>query len=442
MKVDAHTAWDEGFDVKLMEDMQDNWTTVPIMRNLHVFDWVCPDGHRRYQGPSGECKDCGKPTTKDIVWIAKTSPQSTSFRFDKTLHFNYFGQYKKIQDASGSHLVESMSLQGSCFMLTREKYWELNICDEAHGSWGQQGTEVACKTWLSGGRVVVNKNTWYAHMFRTQGGDFGFPYPLSGNQVDRARKYSRELWLGNTWPLAIHPLSWLIEKFAPVPDWEDVKPSNRGMIFFTDNALPLKIAHKVQDRLKEISKQKGIPIVSASLKPMDKMGTNIVVNKPRGIETMFEQILLALEASTAEIIYFAEHDVLYDASHFDFTPEKQDTFYYNVNWYKIHSDGVAVSWEAAQVSGLVCYRELAIKWYREKLASAINGTFNRSYEPKDKFETFKSTIPYIDVRHEGTLTRNKRSLDDFRNKDSAKNFTQTTIDKIPGWDGELLKKLY
>lgn len=157
MKVDAHTAWDDGYDVKMIEAMKeagDNVTMVPVMRNLHAFDWVCPDGHRRYQGPSGECKECGKPTEKDVVWIAKTSPQSTAYRADKTLHFQYHNEWKRKQVGD---LVETMSLQGSCFMLTREKYWELNICDEKHGSWGQQGVEVAFKTWLSGVESYVIK---------------------------------------------------------------------------------------------------------------------------------------------------------------------------------------------------------------------------------------------------------------------------------------------
>ena len=48
MKVDAHCAFDKGFDVKLMADMQPDWTLAPLMRNLHAFDWVCPQGHRRY----------------------------------------------------------------------------------------------------------------------------------------------------------------------------------------------------------------------------------------------------------------------------------------------------------------------------------------------------------------------------------------------------------
>ena len=83
------------------------------------------------------------------------------------------------------------------------------------------GVEVACKSWLSGGRQVVNKRTWFAHMFRTQGPGFGFPYPISGQEQEAARQHSRKLWEGGTWPGAIRSLRWLLEKFAPVPDWQE-----------------------------------------------------------------------------------------------------------------------------------------------------------------------------------------------------------------------------
>jgi glycosyltransferase involved in cell wall biosynthesis len=225
MKVDAHCAFDEGFDVKMLaafKELGDDVTMVPVMRNMHVFDWVCEDGHRRYQGVSGPCHECGKPTHKDVVWIAKTNPQSTTYRFDHTLHFQYFNEYKKQRIYWKSKpYTETMSLQGSCFMLSRERYWALNICDEEFGSWGQQGVEVACKTWLSGGRVICNHNTWYAHLFRTAGGDFGFPYKQDNKQVAKAREYSRKLFLDNTWPLQKYPLIWLLDKFAPVPGWHD-----------------------------------------------------------------------------------------------------------------------------------------------------------------------------------------------------------------------------
>jgi len=218
LKCDAHCAFDEGFDVKLMADMQDDWTCVPTLRNLWVFDWVCPDGHRRYQGPSGACKECGKETTMDIVWIAKTNPLSTAYCFDPEPHFQYFREFHKRPEGKGD-LTETMSLQGSCFMMIRDKYWELGVCDEEFGSWGSQGIEVACKTWLSGGRVMVNHKTWYAHLFRTQGGDFGFPYPQKQSKVEEAKKYAKELFFGNKYDKAIYPLSWLVEKFWPVPNW-------------------------------------------------------------------------------------------------------------------------------------------------------------------------------------------------------------------------------
>ena len=228
MKCDAHCGFDEGFDVKLMEDMQDDWTIVPVMRNLWAFDWVCECGHREYQGPTHNCPKCGKPLKKDMKWIGKTNPQNDSYRFDTEPHFQYFREYRKnpkYQEDLKTGLTETMSLQGSCFMLTRYRYKKLNICDENFGGWGSQGIEVACKTWLSGGKCICSHKTWYAHMFRTQGGDFGFPYPLSAREQDKAKKYSRELFFNNKWSKQVHPLSWLLEKFWPVPGWteEDIK---------------------------------------------------------------------------------------------------------------------------------------------------------------------------------------------------------------------------
>lgn len=221
MKVDAHCAFAEGFDLTLMERMEPDWTVVPVMRNLHVFDWVCTAcQHRRYQGPTAPCEKCGSQMAREVVWFPKPSPQSKAYCFDSTPHFQYFREYSKRPEAQ-SDLTESMSLQGSCFMIARDRYWALNICDESFGSWGSQGIEVACKSWLSGGRVLVNHRTWYAHMFRTQGGDFSFPYPISNAQQEAAKKHARDLFFNNRWEKQVRPLSWLVEKFWPVPGWTD-----------------------------------------------------------------------------------------------------------------------------------------------------------------------------------------------------------------------------
>jgi hypothetical protein len=235
MKIDAHCAVDEGFDVKMMDAMKghDDWTMIPALYNLYAFDWKCKKcGNVWYQSPTphhcqlpGEARRdnplCDNTTDFErvIVWKPRLSRRSECYRFDTTLHFKYFREWQRTHPEGD--IVETMSVQGSCFMLTREKYWSLNICDEEFGSWGQQGTEVACKTWLSGGRLVTNRKTWYSHLFRTQGGDFGFPFPQSNDQIDHARKYSQDLFINNAWDQQIHPLSWLLEKFKPVPEWHD-----------------------------------------------------------------------------------------------------------------------------------------------------------------------------------------------------------------------------
>ena len=215
LKCDAHCAFDQGFDVKMMRLMEDDITMIPVMLNLHAFDWVCPDGHRRYQGPSGVCTECGKPTIMDVVWIAKRNPQSTAYRFDTDMHFQYWNDFGKKQTGD---LTETMSIQGSCFMATREKYLELGLCGEEFHSWGQQGTEIACKTWLSGGRLLVNRTTWYAHMFRTQGSDFSFPYPNPMSKVIENRELSKRLFANDEWKGATRKFAWIIDKFQP-PGW-------------------------------------------------------------------------------------------------------------------------------------------------------------------------------------------------------------------------------
>jgi glycosyltransferase involved in cell wall biosynthesis len=238
-KVDAHCAFDKDFDTKMitaMEQAGDDVTMVPVMRNLHVFDWKCMNcGMRTYQGPQPDyCRNeiCESATDggdahgslghqKKLVWNAKTNPQSSAYRFNKNLQFKYFPELRGRQGREG--LQETMSLQGSFFMCTRDNYWRLNLCDESWGSWGQQGTEVALKTWLSGGRVLCNMDTWYAHLFRTQKG-FSFPYPHSGASQQRAREISQDVFLNNKWPLQKLPLSWLLEKFwEPLQEVRDVE---------------------------------------------------------------------------------------------------------------------------------------------------------------------------------------------------------------------------
>ena len=286
MKLDAHCAFDKGFDRKMLEAFKetgDNVTMAPTMRNLWAFDWKCMKcGKKWYQGPTptkcqetnfrgtGEQCDSDKFARK-IMWIGKEKPQSNSYCFDATPHFQYFNEYTRrpeyIKGFEKNSLTETMSLQGSCWMLTRDKYWELNICDEAFGSWGSQGIEVACKTWLSGGKVLVNHNTWYAHMFRTQGGDFGFPYPISSKDQEKAKSFARNLFFNNSWPQQIHPLSWLVEKFWPVKGWteEDFTKLKENKFEFKTSTTTTVNTAEIEPELVESEPAKELPTTITAL---------------------------------------------------------------------------------------------------------------------------------------------------------------------------------
>ena len=244
MKLDAHCLWDEGLDVKMIEMFKktgDNVTMLPIMRNLWMFDWKCYDcGWKCYQANGKEGMRCGNCNSKHMkrkmIWKGKSNPQSTSFCFNSVPQFKYFEDWKHrpqyIKNKKEKRFTETMSIQGSCFMLTRKKYWELKICDEAMGSWGNQGIEVACKTWLSGGRVLVNHNTWYAHLFRTNS-NLKFPWPVSGRAQAKTKARVRKLLYSGKAPKQKYPVSWLVKKFAPVPGWsekdiEELKASEKN----------------------------------------------------------------------------------------------------------------------------------------------------------------------------------------------------------------------
>jgi glycosyltransferase involved in cell wall biosynthesis len=203
MKLDAHCNVAKGFDKILKEDCKYEWTMVPRMYNLDVETWL-PKKHKR----------------TDYMYIS--SPD-----FEKPLRAMYYGNYGGIKTAKPSVpkdvvIDETMCCMGPGWFMHMDRFWELGGCDEGHGGWGQQGVEVSLKAWLSGGALMVNKKTWFAHFFRgggvPDGFKSGFPYKISGKDVDKARKYSQDLWLNNKWEKQTRPISWLVEKFDP-PTW-------------------------------------------------------------------------------------------------------------------------------------------------------------------------------------------------------------------------------
>ena len=215
----------------------------------------------------------------------------------------------------------------------------------------------------------------------------------------------------------------------------------KSIIYYTDNRLDEKIS-LIAQKLILASK---LPVVSCSLKPID-FGKNIVLDLEPSIITMFKQILTALENSTADIVFFCEHDVLYHKSHFKFTPPRDDTFYYNVNvWRWNFLQDRAITYDFVRsTSGLW---KLLVDHYRKRLKTIEENNLKdgrdprwarkMGYEPSDICENWKSEYPNIDIRHRGTITPHKTTLKEFKHKPD--NWREKKIEEIKGWD---LKKLF
>jgi len=232
MKLDAHCSVSPGFDracITALEGHPD-WTIVPAQSNFFVFSWLCQTCKKKsYMGPYPQkCEaisdstrplkghHCdGKTFERVIEWRPRPGTTKDFFTFDSEMHFQYQGNWRPRRPrVVEGDLAETMSLLGACFVLDRERYWQIGGLDEKHGSWGQMGTEIACKTWLSGGRLLVHRGAWFSHMFRTrQSQGFGFPYSNSGRQRLNAQEYSRNLWMNDQWPGQVLPLAWLVNKF-------------------------------------------------------------------------------------------------------------------------------------------------------------------------------------------------------------------------------------
>ena len=202
MKLDAHCAVGPGFDSILIEDYQEGWTVVPRMYNLDVDTWT-PKLHKR----------------TDYMYIGMHSGHE--LRPEYYDYKDYKDEaYRGIRQPDNDKLIdETMCCMGPGWFLSVEQFWKQGGCDEGHGSWGQQSIEVSLKAWLSGNALMVNKRTWFAHWFRGGDDGVGFPYPNPGKDIAAARKYSKDLWLNNKWPLAVRKLEWLVDKFNP-PGWE------------------------------------------------------------------------------------------------------------------------------------------------------------------------------------------------------------------------------
>ena len=188
LKTDAHCAFDPGFDKKLAADCEPDWTMVPTRYRLDADLWESKT-YKKY-----EFQYIDMDTLKGRDW-----PE-------------YSDRFKR-----GEKLIDLMTTQGSCWFMHRERFWELGGLDEVnYGSMGREAQEMCLKAWLSGGRLVLSRKTWYAHWNKPK------EFVISDKAGKRKSvDHAIDFWKNNKWPGRKRDFSWMGEHFAPVPTWPE-----------------------------------------------------------------------------------------------------------------------------------------------------------------------------------------------------------------------------
>jgi len=200
-KSDAHCMYDYGFDEKLQEGMEETCVITPRFYVLDAEHWSWQDG-RFY----------------DYFRLPCPFTYKRGFMFQAGGHWS-----ERTADRTDVRpLDENMKLHGSAWFMSREHYWDrLGGLDPENGagSWNGEDIEITMKTWLGpwGGRLLVNKDTWYAHMHR--GGQRPREWHVSTRDAYRSAAWTAEYWMANRWEERAHDVDWLIEKFWPIPGW-------------------------------------------------------------------------------------------------------------------------------------------------------------------------------------------------------------------------------
>lgn len=204
LKTDAHCMFDQGFDLKLIKYYEENTVVIPRRHRLEPEEWVLQEVHKppvdyEYLSFPDNPNDWGGPGLNGKIWNTRTLE-----RMDKPEFM----------------VDDNLSFQGSCWFMSKKYFEWLEIMDDQmYGPFWNEAQEIGFKVWLSGGRVRVNKHTWYAHLHK--GKKYGRGYYLSEDSIRQGAASAKRWIREKMWHKQTMDFDTMIERFMPMPDWPE-----------------------------------------------------------------------------------------------------------------------------------------------------------------------------------------------------------------------------
>jgi glycosyltransferase involved in cell wall biosynthesis len=143
MRTDEHCLFAYGYAKTMTDDCQDNWIMTPIRYYLDPVKW--------------------QVMKREPVVYEKLGIQSVGGK-KKFCGLSWKEREKERKDIL---VDETMAMQGSCWLM-KKSWWDKTIKkldSEHYGTHYQDSHEMIFKTWQAGGKLMVNKKTWFAHKY-------------------------------------------------------------------------------------------------------------------------------------------------------------------------------------------------------------------------------------------------------------------------------------
>lgn len=179
MRTDEHCLFAKGYDRILTESCQPNWIMTARRYYLDVEKWELMD----------------KPFVDCEKLVIQGGVKFSGVKWEE--------QEEKLKDEK---IIESMAMQGSMWLMPR-KWWNdviLELQTDGYGPLIQDSHEMVFKTWKAGGRLMVNKNTYFAHRHRDFGRTHNHGTKDNPANEDAGYKYALEVW-GDYYEKEIRP---------------------------------------------------------------------------------------------------------------------------------------------------------------------------------------------------------------------------------------------
>lgn len=168
-RFDEHCMVAKNWDKIILDGpFEDNWIMTLSRHELDPVKWEVMSKEPKNFSKLIICEDLAKRKFAGVTWRSRN------------------------KEMANVDIAETMAMQGS-FWIMHKSWWEKvigELQEEGYQKLYQDSVEMTFKTWQAGGKLMLNKKTWYAHKHRS----FKRTHNINGVDSQKSFDYALKVW--------------------------------------------------------------------------------------------------------------------------------------------------------------------------------------------------------------------------------------------------------